>query len=301
MYALNSELQVALADALSTLVARLDTLDRRLIAEAGYPQWVWQAPGRLPARDQARAVLRAIEYIDHQDPHETRICPALLGASAETLKAARAVNVAKIELEAALRAIDPVVVMRRDPQTGIETPERLLKVALAEMGCKRLHRRQALRKIVVLDQHPNKVSYTWAQLPKIERTDREAVHAQLQRMFEEGGATLRLVEDLERIDALPAGTPLALVRPPHIHPRANLVYGVRGHASREQCRAVLPILYPAAHDEALPTIRALPDDPPIEPTRARRKTVRVIDAPYLSTLPVHRYRPDGDQGDQRLS
>lgn len=290
MYALNSELQVALADALSTLVARLDALDRRLIAEAGYPQWVWHAPGKLPARDQARAVLRAIEYIDHQDPHETRICPALLGASDETLRAARAVNATKIELEAALRAIDPVLQVRRDPKTGVEITERLLKVALAEIGYKRFHRRQALRKIVVLDRRPNKVSYTWAQLPKIERTDRETVRAQLQRMFEEGGATLRLVEDLERIEALPAATPLALVRPPHIHPRANLVYGVRGHSTRAQCRAVLPILYPAAYGEPLPALRALPDDPPIAPTRARRASVQVADTPYLMTLPVHRYR-----------
>ena len=290
MYALNSELRVALVDALSMLAARLDALDRRLIAEVEYPRWVWQAPGKLPAHDQVRAVLRAIEYIDHQDPHETRICPALLGASDETLKAARAVNAAKIELEAALRAIDPVVVTRHDTRTGVETTQRLLKVALAEMGYKRFHRRQALRKIVVLNARPARVSYTWAQLPKIERTDREAVRIQLQRMLEEGGATLRLVEDLERVDALPAGTPLALVRPPHIHPRANLVYGVRGHATRDQCRAVLPILYPAAPGEALPTIRALPDDPPIELTRARRKTARVIESPYLSTLPVHRYR-----------
>lgn len=295
MSSTHSEIRIDFANALKELEARLTILDARLQAESGYPQWIWKVEGRMPARDQARAVIRATDYIDGQDPHETRICPALLGVSHETLAAARAVNQAKMKLDAALRAIDALTESVIDEITGVETKQPLLKAALASLKRARFHRRQALRKLVVLDRAPEKVSYTWARLNKVERTTRDELVGRLEQWMEEQGFSQDRQHDLGVLKSLTRNEPLAEVRPPHIHPRANIVTRCEDHVERTQVRAVLPLLYPAEPGDRIPLHRALPPEAPSGDKRRRGRPQNPESKPRVSTtrilksLPVYRY------------
>lgn len=295
MSSIHSEIRTDFANALKELEVRLDILDARLRAESGYPQWVWKVEGRLPARDQARAIIRATDFIDGQDPHETRICPALLGASYETLAAARAVNQAKMKLDAALRAIDELTEIRIDEHTGEEAKLPLLKVALASLKRPRFHRRQALRKLVVLDRVPDKVSYTWARLNKVERTSRDELLERLEKWIEDQGFSPDRRHDLDVLRSFTRNEALAEVRPPHIHPRANIVTPGEDGVERAQVRAVLPILYPAEQGDRVPLFRALPTEVPTGDKRVRGRPrdpkgkPRVGTTPILKSLPVYRY------------
>lgn len=284
----DSELRAELATALNRLDERLALLDTRLAAERRYPVWVWQTDP-AQARTQARAVIRAVDYIDGQEPKAARICPGLIGASAGTLAAARAVNQAKQELETVLAAMRGRVLLIANPDGPGDLRVDLVKHALAVMKRPRFHHKQATRQLVVLDRPPDSVRYIWARCAKIRRRSRQAVEAELRRRLQDE-VSPRLLDDLERVQALPPGEDLAEVRPPHVHPRANITLEGEEGTVRLQRRAVLPILYPAAPGERLPCYRPLPDQPPEPGQNKPRADIAVARERYLETMPVHRYR-----------
>lgn len=296
MSSLASELQAGLATALNNLEERLDQLDVHLKAEAGYPLWVWKTEHAYSERDYARTILRATDFIQGQDANATRICPALMGASAETLAAARAVNAYKQKLDAALKAIDRYQESRPDEES-------LLRHQLGLMGRVHFHRRQALREIVVLERTPEKVSFTWARFNKVLCTNRDKLLERIEKWIEHRGFSPDRIHDLDVLRSLPHNETLAEVRPPHIHPRANVVTSAwdgdlkADRKARIQVRAVLPILYPAERGDCVPLQRALPLEAPTGDKRPRgtpRNPVseprrRVGSIPILKSLPVYRY------------
>jgi hypothetical protein len=293
MSGIESQLRAELATALHRLEDALGVLDARLAAETGFPLWVWQQADPREARDHARAVVRAIDYVGEQAPSATRICPALMGASPGTLAAARAVNRAKAELKAALAPMDGrTITLGEDPETGEPIEKPLLKVALRALKHPRFHRRQALRNIVVLDEAPTYAAFTWARLRKIQTTTVASVRADLlDRIDVEPSAAL--LAQLERLDSLPPDEPLAIVKPPHVHPRVNLLLpdASKGEGATRpaQRRATLPVLYPAERGEASPRLRPLAEEPPPGPTRRTRRDQRVDPEAFLPSLHIHRY------------
>ena len=243
-----SELQADLADAVNTLDKALAVLDARLRAESGYAQWVWgqeqqyQDKKRTPqqrynnARDKARAVIRTIDYVDGQTKRETRICPALLGASKNTLAAARSVNQAKAEVEAALAPMRDVMVLDKNMETGNLVKVSLQKVALRMLKHPRFHFQQATRQLVVLDLAPESATFVWTVCPRISSITKEQVVKRIESKLRHDIQNPALLADLKKAKQLKDDERLAVVRPPHIHPRVNLVFKDGGQYVNEQYR-----------------------------------------------------------------
>ncbi len=286
-----NELHAVLATAIRQLESSLRNLDSYLRDEEGYPLWVWHEEDQYDARLQVRRVITAIDYQDGQDPASTRICPALVGVSITTIEAVRQVNVVKTSLQKALKNMDGIKVEEQDHKTGNCILRPLVKVALASLGHARLHRRQATRKLVILEHTPESVSFIWSRLPKIESIDiEEARHRLESRLEKVQGSSLLIEEDLRRLNQLDSAERLAIVNPPHLHPRANIAWLMEeGTTRRGQRRAVLPIFYPATRYEGLPRLRPLPEEPPLPGLRLRRSDATVETTPFLLSIRAHRY------------
>ncbi|MGR6035255.1 MAG: DNA replication terminus site-binding protein [Candidatus Nitrosoglobus sp.] len=286
-----SKLRAALAKAIHLLENQLSILDKSLKEEDYYPLWVWHEKDSNKARIQIRQIVTAIGYRDGQDPTSTRICPALVGVSAATLESIWQVNEAKVALHQALKNMDGIKIEEQDQDTGTPTLRPLIKIALASLGHARLHRRQATRKLVSLEEMPESVSFIWSRLPKIESIDiKEAQHRLEIRLEKALGNTLLIEEDLRRLGQLAPNERLAIVTPPHIHPRANIAWSTEeGKTRRAQKRAVLPIFYPATRYDSLPRLRPLPEEPPLPGLRLRRNDATIETVPFLLTIRAHRY------------
>jgi hypothetical protein len=283
-------LRATLATALHQLETKLEHLDEQLRIEFGYPQWVWQGSNLEEDRQRIRTIIRAIDYIDEQEATGTRICPAVLGTSRETLDIVHQINQAKKTLQAALQAMDDVLVSIEDPITGEIMERPLLKVALAALRHPRLHRRQATRQLVVLDTPPDSISFTWARLPKIETTDKDRARQLLEVRLARYGSRQSILQELAKLEALPEGENLAIVKPAHVHPRVNLVFSeADGRVRRTQKRGVLPIFYPTQKNSPLVRLRPLADESPPIGERLKRSDVRVDPEVFLPSIHAHRY------------
>lgn len=287
-----SQLRATLTSALHRLKAQLGELDRALKEEEGYPVWVWHEKDSTKARIQIRQIVTAIGYRDNQDPTATLICPALVGVSVTTLDFINQVNEAKINLQQALKAMDGIKIEDRDRNTGVSILRPLIKIALASLGHARLHRRQATRKLVNLEEMPESVSFIWSRLPKIESIDVKEAQYRLEARLEKTPHNSLLVEeDLRHLKQLAPNERLAIVAPPHIHPRANIAWSTEeGTTRRAQKRAVLPIFYPATRYDYLPRLRPLPEEPPPPGLRLRRNDATIETTPFLLTIRAHRYK-----------
>ncbi|ADE16181.1 conserved hypothetical protein [Nitrosococcus halophilus Nc 4] len=288
---IHSQLRAVLATAMNRLESHLRILDQSLREEEGYPLWVWHEKDPNKSRIQLRQIVTAIDYQDGQDPVSTRICPALVGVSATTLKTVHHVNETKVALQQALKNMDGIKIEEQDQETGISVLRPLIKIALASLGHARLHRRQATRKLVILEQIPESVSFVWSRLPKIESIDiTEARHRLEARLEKAQGNSLLIEEDLRRLGQCDPNERLAIVNPPHIHPRANIAWSTEeGITRRAQKRAVLPIFYPASRYDNLPRLRPLPEEPPPTGLRLRRNDATIETTPFLLTIRGHRY------------
>jgi hypothetical protein len=290
-----STLRAALATAIQRLESHLETLNQILREEEGYPLWVWHEKDQSTARLQVRRIITAIDYQDGQDPTSTRICPALVGGSATALAQIHQVNAAKVDLQQVLKSMDGLKVESWDSETETTIMRPLVKVALAALGHARLHRRQATRKLVILDHPPESVSFIWSRLPKIENISVEEARHRLETRLEKTHANTPFVEeDLRRLQQLDPHERLAIVNPPHIHPRANIAWlSEEGRTQRAQKRAVLPLFYLATRYSRLPRLRPLPEAPPPPGGRLRRSDATVETSPFLVTIRAHRYQFNG--------
>lgn len=288
---INSQLRATLATAMHHLEVQLRILDRLLKEEESYPLWVWHEKDPSRARVRVRQIVTAIDYRDGQDPVSTRICPGLVGVSYTTLEAICHANQAKAGLQEALKNIDGIKIEEQDQEMGISLLRPLIKIALASLGHARLHRRQATRKFVILEQTPESVSFIWSRLPKIESIDIEEARRRLEVRLEKAqGNPLLIKADLSRLDRLISNERLAIVNPPHIHPRANIAWAMEEKTTRRaQKRAVLPIFYPATRYDHLPRLRPLPEEPPLPGLRLRRNDATIETTPFLLTIRAHRY------------
>ena len=98
-----------------------------------------------------------------------------------------------------------------------------------------------------------------------------------------------LREELTRVNQLDSEEPLSIVTPPHVHPRANIVWADGPLVTRQTRRAVVPIFYPCPAGQMLPVLKPLADEPPPAGHRMKRRDAKIQDEPYLTSIRVHRY------------
>jgi hypothetical protein len=301
----NSELRAELGTTLRHLQDSLRQLANHLQHEA-HDAWSWQPPkdSRVdPTTDEPRelprdqtlkrlaAGIQAIKYEDDQDPHESRIYPGIVAVSAAGIALTDEVNRHKLTLARVLRNMDKrTEVGTADPRTGELGERPLREVALEAFYFRRLQHWQATRRLEVLRETPRTmgtldyVGFMWATSREVRRTTREALIKQAQT-----NERLLSEEELELVKRLPANEPLAIVRPGHTTPKANIRWISRnGAPSITKVRiAVLPLIM--LGEELPERLRKLPPTPPPRNSRAARTDIEIEPTPLLRTLPVYRY------------
>jgi hypothetical protein len=272
--------------------------------------WLWQPPRGTPdpllppapepspeeTLEQIAHAICQIKYEDGQDPHASNIAPGLIVVSGEGLILAHDINHYKRRLAKVLLEMQGRKEWDIDPKTQERTLRPLREVALESFYFRRLHHFQATRELVILQESPgyhapDYVGFTWASLRDIRRTSREQLIEELRRPHPDGLEWPHAAQDLAILTQLPAGEALAIVRPPHRTPRANIAFPSKTGAPplRTSKIAVLPLVIEGT---TLPArLRKLPPAPLPSHYRLTRSDVEIEPQPILTTLPAHRYLP----------
>lgn len=282
----DTALRIQLERAMRQMEGALERLLQSVYTDRELAAWAWRVPA-AEARRRMALVIGQIEYEDGQAPNEAVTLPGLLGASADTLMLAQELNQAKDHLRYALKSMDGRKVAVRDARTGKSMDEPLSAVALRAMGRARLHRLQAWRHLVVFEQRPERLGFTWAHTRKVSRL----LPAQAGERLRKLGDGPHIQAQLRRLAQIPPDEALAEVLDASTHVRANVVWRQQGQITRRQVRVALPLLYPARRGEPLPVFSGLPEERGPDPDRLRRMDVRLEDEPLLPSIHVHRYLP----------
>ena len=305
MKEINSALRAELGTCLKQLQISLESLAGHIRAHAN-DVWLWRRPGpqgdafatpqaeysRERALEGVADAILAIKY-EHelQDPHESRIAPGMIALAQAGIDLAHEVNRWKLALAKVLRAMaDRTEIGKADPRTGERVERPLREVALEAFFYRRLHHWQATRRLEILRESPEHVGvldyvgFMWATSREVRRTSREEL------LSPPEDSAIRLSEqDRETVVNLPAGEPLAFLRPGHTTPKANIRWVARAGQTPTTCVriAVLPLIMLGNH---LPTrLRKLPQAPTPPSFRLSRVDTELEPQPLLNSLRVHRY------------
>lgn len=302
---LRAELGLSL-EGLQTALSRLAT-HLQMRAQGA---WLWRPPSGPPAplaapppelsrEDTLEQICRAIcqiKYEDGQDPHASIIAPGIVVVAEEGIRLARDVNHYKQRLAQVLLQMQGRKEWDIDPKTQERALRPLREIALESFYFRRLHHFQATRDLVILPETdtyeaPDYIGFTWAVLRDIRRTSRELLLEELSKPDPDGVELAGAAQDVVTLTNLPAGEALAIVRPPHRTPRANIAFPAKagGPPLRASKVAVLPLV---VQGTALPArLRKLPAAPLPAHYRLTRSDVEIEPQPLLTTLPAHRYLP----------
>ena len=201
------------------------------------------------------------------------------------------------------RALASVLVRMQDrteigivnPATGERGPRPLREIALEAFFFRRLHHWQATRELTILRTKagrltsPDYIGFTWSSCRDVRRTTREALLDQLKekRLTSEDSALYD--QDIEILSAIPKKEPLALVKPGHTKPVANIAWpALHGMEPERHIRpAVLPLIM--VGDQLPERLRKLPAAPTPKHLRRARADTQIEPHPILTTVPAHRY------------
>ncbi|MBL8258571.1 MAG: hypothetical protein JNM60_02000 [Candidatus Competibacteraceae bacterium] len=286
-------LKTELLESYQSLVERLDGCATRVRRDSALAVWVSRTETEmadgLDMRLKAIQLYRALWYEEVRDGRETLTCPGIVGASDDTLAAARACNAAKDRFKAAVLAVKVLERLeRREVMADLHRRQETLALAMQRMGVARLNLKQAYRHIPLLDQRPLKIGFTWSKQGRvIQRTSLAAAR----RLLEQRAETPQIRLELQRLTQVRDDEMLARVRGVCPHLRANLVFAAPGESGvrRRLMQAPLPILVPLQPGQALPDFVPVAPEPPLAP-RLRRADVRIEDEPLLPSVRIHRYR-----------
>lgn len=293
MQTLLVSIRINLVKSFEKLLTQLDAFCSAVRQDNRLPVWVSRTEvelaGNLDMRFKAIQLYRALWYEDSQDGRETLTCPGIVGASLNTLTAARACNIAKDEFKAAILALKALGRIEiNHAMTDLHRRWETVALAMRRMGAAHLNLKQAYRHIPLLERRPLKIGFTWSKQGRV--IQRTSV-ATARRLLEQRVETPQIRLELQRLAEIDGDEPLARVRSVCPHLRANIVFAEPELAtvSRRLMQAPLPILVPLQQGERLPEFVAVAPNPPDNP-RLRRADIRIEDEPFLPSVRVHRYR-----------
>lgn len=275
------------------LLGHIDTCCASVRRDAALAAWVSRTEAELTEgldmRFKAIQLYRALWYEEAQDGRETLTCPGIVGASQDTLVAARACNAAKDRFKAAVLALKVLGRLETNAaMADLHRRQEALAVAMRRMGAARLNLKQAYRHIPLLDRRPLKIGFTWSKHGRVIQRTSLAV---ARRLLEQRAESPQILLELQRLAEVRDDEMLARVRGVCPHLRANIVFAASAdpEPQRRLMQAPLPILVPLRPGESLPEFVPVAPEPPEAP-RLRRADVKIEDEPLLPSVRVHRYR-----------
>jgi hypothetical protein len=273
-----------IAKALSTLEAALERLTDAL-SHRPVTANIDGTTDRSAIRTACEAY-SAINYEMNDEVGDSVVCLGVIGAQAEVVKRAQAVNEAKAALKALFAPLQRVRI--RVPVKDSTTKAiPALRVILRNIQRSDLNVNAAYRKIPILAAPPATVTYTRANTRSVYRKTIDEIADMLSNINSSAA-----IADRERLSTLDRReTHLALVRYHYQNIRANVLYArldPKGRG-RIQISAELPIIYATGRRTEPPEVR-FPVDSDNELNHKRTRESKLEPEPYLRALPIYCYR-----------
>lgn len=274
-----SALRQDVLDAFAALQSSLDKLCDAIRKDSDLIAWVQEESdtplflGDLAAREKAIVLFKQLDFLDNQAPREIIVLPGFIGATLHTLERVMEVNQAKDQFKKRVLAL----------KSASLKPANLTQ-AMHAMGLARIHLKQCYRKIPILQQAPEKMSWTWAHTKSIKRIS----VAKAQEMLLKRGEDAGILMQLQKLSSLPENEQLAIVQELAPHLRANIVLS-KQNSTRLMIKGPVPIFFPCDSQTPYPSFK-----PPLKKSlrdekRSIRKDVRLEPNPFLPAIRAHRY------------
>jgi hypothetical protein len=268
----------------------LETASARLVDALSHGSFLAQIEA-ADDRNAVRKICEAYSTIDYKmddDINSSPVCLGVICVNADTLKRAQAVNTAKAKFKALCTPLQGIRI--RIPVKGESSPTKAIpaiRVILRNIQRSDLNLLAAYRKIPILDAPPKTVTYTRANTRAVYRKTIDEIADMLQNLNSPTS-----IADRERLSNLDRRvTHLALVKDRYPNIRANVLYSrldTKGRG-RIQIAAELPLMYATGRHHQPPEVH-FPVETETENKPQRKRTSKLEPEPYLSALPVYRYR-----------
>lgn len=288
-------LKVEVLEAMREVKARGEALRAAVVNEAGYA-WVWRDPDiERPTTETDRVfaawAMTETDYIrDDQKPQDTLCAPGVITASARTM-------ILIDQLNAARERFRTICAELKNAKIKVDGQhERLVTYWLRSHGFGRINRRQTYRHLVILEDQPNepdkpdepvrrrqpvKISFSWCAPSRMKTLSRE----QLRQLIQVGSGSDEAIErHLASLDATDDPAFVQVREASLAQPRVNVWF--KGMKEPSMLTTPLPIAI-SDHIE-LPRIKPI-SEARVSPAR-ERKWKKLVEAPFLPELAVHRYR-----------
>lgn len=258
---------------LRDLVKGIEDLGATLEQET-YAGWVVSNRGEFAtptaATREAWATYARLHYNDNSDGRLTDRAIGALVVGREASVAAQQVNKLKAEFEEAVDALKSEEGIDEFDNWMQKTKE--MRELLISLGRRRIHLLQCYRKIPIVEDRPDSMSFTWVQHAQVLRpVTRDHLVDRLSRLRDKPKVdVLGLEQDRDTLMRLAADTQLRVARASPACPRLNLVYVEDGKIVQEKRRciyATLPVLIVGAVGDTMPRLRKIGLKPPELPDR----------------------------------
>lgn len=286
-----SELQADLHTKFTEFETAMQSFKNALRAEKNIPCWAWGYDDPVHAHSAIINIIGQINYVDGQKKNETLSLAGLAAVSRQTCIAGQILNQSKKRLQKACQAMDKKSVRITDDYTNEPVVTTLISYALRKMGKARFNRIQASRQLILFDEPPKYLGFTWAHTTKPARLSIPDALAKVQRKGE--GANID--HDTDLLEQLPPDEILAHVLKSPTHERANIL--IKDREAKSGTRWIpskacpLPILYINDDNKNLIPFGSLMADNSPDPNRKTRSDIKIASTRLLKSMPVFRYLP----------
>ncbi len=290
------KLRLSLTTSMNSLKKSLEDLEYAIYSDVNHPIWVFDCSAAENPRVKILGSIQSLDYQPGQSGTDSLLCPALIGASANTLICIQKLNIARKALAEVLKEFIGIDVIVEDELTGSVTNRQWVRVVLAMLGHSRLNQRQTTRTFRCFNQQPAQVSYSWVNMRRVEYTTSKNILLDLEKRLKKhaGLAAKSLETEYNKVSALGHREPLAIVTQLNEQVRANVMWTdeAQNVVKRAQFYAGTPIFYPAQSGHPLPKLRRLPDRNAPRSYRMKRSDLKLESEPFLPRLRIYRYRAE---------
>lgn len=246
--------------------------------------WLLGEPEQSIPLQSASELITNLWHQSEGDGRRTDNIYGLIGVSSRLIPVIQQLNQIKQRFQSTVKAFRE---SEGNPLEVLHHRSEALNKALQQQGLARLHLKQCYRQIPLLEQTPDKVTFSWyssgRSLRKITIAEAE------KRLLQMDQSQLHIQMQLKALGKLTPEEALVQIQPQVPVMRANIRWKKGDSYQRKARNCPLPLFFPLDAGKSFPEYNV----PPLTPPETRQRQLRsdlVIDSePYLPSLRVHRY------------
>lgn len=247
--------------------------------------WLMDISDSNPTSSIANALLD-LWYQGNQDGRQTRIYPGLIAVTSSQLKKTHSINGLKRKFhQAVLEIKENDSYEWRKLQSKLIKRNRVLNEALSDEGINRLHLKQVIRTLPIVEKSPKKVGFNWYTSGRsISKITKQQAWDLLTELNTESD---HIKIQMDKLATIKDSEPLARVQKQAPVLRSNILFK---DGQRKAMNVSLPLIFPQETKNEFPEFIVPSSTPPKNRSRQLRSDTKIDDEPFLPSIRVHRYR-----------